>query len=434
MRALVRLYQAARGALAGETSSNLFYSIAGNGFQSALGFISFTVVARALGPEGFGLFVLAFGAFAAAAQILDMGLNSAFTRYGAQADSDADEPGSARLLRACLESKLMLYVAGAALGLLLAGPFASTVLKEPKAAALLRWAVAASGVLSLHYFLLTALQAWQKFKEASLALAITAVVKLISAVLLWKAGLLSAGAALAVYMLSPLAGVFYALACIPAERISGVWAARCVSSETKKLWSFGGWMGVSAACLAVMGYLDVGTLSRFFGAAEVGLYAAGFRLASVFRTTVAALAAVFTQRASTFRDVERLKKYLEKSGFLAAAAAAAMPVLWFAAPPLIRGAFGNLYAGSIGIFQVLGVGMMIAAAATPFTSAFFAWDASRSIAGIALAQLACLAGLLLWLVPGQASRGAAWAFTLSQGIAFVLTLAVLRFQIRNMAS
>ena len=413
----------------GPSAVNSFIVGCGNGVQALASLAATILVSRRLGPGGYGIFALALGAATTITPIMDFGLHAGLLRNVARSHAAGDHGAIARSLWAYAEIQIIFFVIVAGAGWALSGWLARDVLKFPHLW-LLRGAIVGAMGLNLLACGRGLLEACQRFLDVALVTASTAAVRLIAIAALIVAARLTPSWALFIYLAVPALGLLFAL-----PRLPGVSLSRPANGnflqEKKELFNFGGWIGVLAACSSIAGYLDMTLLNRSFDVQSVGLYAAAYRLASVFLTLSFPLAAVLRARASTFQSTGRLEAYLGKAKISAVLAGLGIVIVWAAAPLIVRLCLGPSYEASIPLLRILAVGTGIMFASSPFSMAFYAFGQSRALALLGPTHIVVFFSTLKLFIPRFGIAGAAWAFSLTQLFLFLLTLVLVREALKS---
>jgi O-antigen/teichoic acid export membrane protein len=327
---------------------------------------------------------------------------------------------------------LIFFVVVAGTGWALSGWLARDVLKFPHLW-LLRGAIVGAIGLNLLACGRGLFEACQKFIDVALVTAITGALRLIAVAALLAAASLTPSSALFIYLAVPALGLLFALPRLPGVALSRP-ASGDLSRERKELLAFGGWFGVLTACSSIAGYLDMTFINRAFDSRAVGFYAAAYRLASVFLMLSFPLTSVLKARASTFQTTERLESYLGKAKISAVLAGLGVLAVWAAAPMIVRLCLGPSYEASTPLLRILAVGTGVMFASAPFMMAFYSFGRSRALAVLGPTHIVVFFLALKILVPRLGIAGAAWAFSLTQSILFLLTLILVKDALKKQPS
>jgi O-antigen/teichoic acid export membrane protein len=171
----------------------------------AAGFATAVLIARALGPQGFGVYSFMLIAATLMAQVPGAGLDMSAVRVSAR-HRERDPERARQVLLVAGIGKTLLGLALALLGVLVAGWLAGGELGPPESAAALRFAAAASLALALTEFTIAALQAYERFGAMLAVSALTAALRFAPVALLWAAGALRLQAAMAAFLAAAYVG------------------------------------------------------------------------------------------------------------------------------------------------------------------------------------------------------------------------------------
>ena len=140
--------------IAEESAKGSFYLMSGTAASTIIGAVASIVVARLLGPSGYGLYSLAFVLPALFVSFADLGVSSALTRFAANLRSQ----GRYLRLASMIGSAIFLNLAVSSMAFLLmfefAGPLAAFVLQRQDMKELLAVAsflVVFQGIFNLSY-------------------------------------------------------------------------------------------------------------------------------------------------------------------------------------------------------------------------------------------------------------------------------------------
>lgn len=369
------------------------------------------ILARDLGPRGYGIFVFATGVAALLAQLAAFGwpalTNRLMPAYQNQQDwshlrgflNAGDRVvGGLSVIASVVLVLLGLYTdlfsddmsKGLLLSVLIVVPFALTRLRKQQLAAVGRPAL---GI----------------FYDETLGPIIVVLVLL-------AAGLPDVTGAMAVYGAGSLLAVLLATLAFrrkwPSE-IRAVQPAYLVAT----------WMGmampiaVGLSSRMLMTKADVLMLAPLAGVEEVGLYGAAFRVTYVITFPQIVLMAVMTpliSQAFAAHRPDQLRSRLRIANLFSLLTALPPALLIIALSELImEGVFGPAYAAAAPTLAILAVGQLAASLVMPFSSVLMMGGRERVFGTINLAALALNVLLNLLLAPRYGALGSAVATTIS---------------------
>jgi PST family polysaccharide transporter len=376
-------------------------------FAQIAGFLTAVLVARALGPESFGVYSLALISATLLAQLPGPGADMTAVRVSAR--YRAHDPGRAReaLLVAGLAKaavSLALTLAGAAL----AGPLAALWLDHPLGATALRYAALSAFAIGMTEYMLSTLQAGERFGRMLFVSLATAALKLGPVAALWAAGALNLPIALALFLAAAYAGLL-----LSALASRQMWAGplRHAAAILRELVGFSRWLVGAMLIGALTSNLDVLALTYLAGATAAGLYSAGRVLTLPLAFAGGALGAVLLPRLSALTDLEQIGRATRRVTYAAAGGTAlAAIVMVGAAPALMRMVYGERYDGAASIFQILTLAYAVQLLTWPALTMLLALNRPDIIAGLSLGALCITAAGYALAVPAMGADGAAWVF------------------------
>jgi len=392
-------------------------------FAQAAGFLTAVLVARALGPESFGIYSLALISATLLAQLPGPGADMSAVRVSAR--YRAHDPERARevlLVAALAEASVSLIVA--LVGIALAGPLAATFLEHPQGATALRCAVLSAGAIGMTEYMLATLQAGEHFGRMLFVSLATATLKLLPVGLLWAAGTLTLPIALALFVAAAYAGLLLSML-----MSWHMWAGaiRHGRDTLRELLAFSRWLIAAMLLGALTSNLDVLALTYLAGAAPAGLYSAGRTLTLPLAFAGGALGAVLLPRLSAMTDRARVVSAVRQMTlYSAAATAVAVAGLMLLAPLIMRIVYGASYSEAAVIFQVLTLAYGVQLITWPALTMEMVFDRPDVVAWVIGAVLCLTAAGYVVIVPLAGMLGAAWVFLAGATVQFVAYLRILR--------
>lgn len=182
-----------------------------------------------------------------------------------------------------------------------------------------------------------------------------------------------------------------------------------------------GWLGILYLRLPPILLLLLG------GAAPTGQFAAASRVADAAKLGhFSAFTALYPalSRFHARRGENALKAFRLPLLFLMGAACALSLALFFLAGPLVSILFGDSYAPSIAVVQILAWTIIPYAGNNFLVLSLLARGREADLALVSLASLLCLAGLTAWWTPALGARGASLAALCAETIQLPILLAL----------
>jgi O-antigen/teichoic acid export membrane protein len=372
------------------------------------------VMARVLGVEKFGIFVLTFSVLGYAG-VFDGGLTRAVIR--AVAMNGDDETLNRDVIGTATYAVIALGTAGSLLVFLLARPIAgflnvsAAALGDTIDALQMMALVIPAYLLSLVWF--AYLEGKQQFMQLS-------VLKTFTGVLV--AGLPAVAVLLRPTLSAALGGLLLArivtmlAAYLPCRAGLKTSVFPFHRATLRALLQFGGWITVSNIISPVMSYVDRFILSNLLGAHRVAFYAAPSEMVTRMSVIPGAVSRtifpLFSRRPGESRDTARSVS----RGLLVVCTIVAIPIFIFSGWLLDVWLGAPYGAESAGILRILLVGFIFNALAQVPYSRIQAHGKSRATAFIHLCELVPYLALLTLLIREYGLIGAAVAWTVRVGV------------------
>ncbi|MBK8166437.1 MAG: flippase [bacterium] len=406
---------------------NSLWNAAGLVVPSLIALPALAVMARVLGVEKFGVFMLVFSALGFAG-VFDGGLVRAVIR--AVAMNGGDEQLNGRVVGTAGWVVLALGVGVAAAVAATAAPLVSLlkVSAVARADSIIALRVAALVIpvylLSLVWF--AYLEGKQRFARLSLIKSVTGILltMLPALAVLARPGLDAALAALLVARLATLAAAYR-----PCRDAIGAAIFRYDRATARDLFRFGGWIAVSNLLAPMMGYADRFLISNVLGAARVAFYAAPAEVAARLSVIPGAVARTIFPLFSQLQESSAEQARRAFRGLLVVCLAVAVP-LFLVADWFLDRWLGPPYGEESAIvLRLLLIGFVFNALGQVPYSRIQALGRSRDTAMLHMIELVPYLLLLVLLVRDFGLAGAAAAWTTRVVIDFV----VLQLMARRLA-
>ena len=371
----------------------------GMGLSTILSAISIFLIARFLGPTGFGLYVTALGLSIIIIDSLELAISGSIINFSAQITKQSQQ-----FIKHGFKLKLIL---GLSVGLVFA--LLSQLLAPILHSQLLKPLLMASffiPVVFLQRFPRSILQAQKRFLSDISIEVCTSLFRLLSILVFYYFFKLTVISALFSYLL----GAFLAFI-FGSFFISWKFLKAKVTKLTKKnFFSFQKWLTFGFILAAIYGRIDSAILIKLAGAEVTGIYQAAFRFFMPVLSFTAVLSLIFTPRFASFSDQVTAKTYLKKALVLSLGFATLVLLIIPLAPFFVNLIFGPQYQAAILPAQILALGFFSFTAGAPLAS-YLVYYSKRTKAFflVNLAQLTLLITLDLLLVPRLGAVGAALA-------------------------
>lgn len=396
---------------------NTLWNVLGLIIPSLIAIPAMAVMARILGVEKFGIFMLSFSVLGYAG-VFDGGLTRAVIRSIAMHDDD--EILNREVVGTASYAVLALGAIGALLIYFWARPIAG-LLKVSDAA--LTDAISALEVLAFAIPVYLLSLVWFAYLEGKQQFVKLSVLKTFSgllvavlpavAVLIWP----SLSAALGGLLLARVATLIVAYRPCRHGLNAGVFHFH--NATLRALFQFGGWITVSNIISPIMVYVDRFILSNIMGANRVAIYAAPSEVVARMSVIPGAVSRtifpLFSKLQGSAGDTARTAS----RGLLFACTLIAIPIFIFA-EWILTAWLGAPYGDeSANILRILLIGFIFSAAAQVPYSRIQAQGNSRVTALIHLAELLPYLALLTFLIGEYGLIGAAMAWTVRVCVDFL---------------
>jgi O-antigen/teichoic acid export membrane protein len=391
--------------------------LAGTAGARAASFLAAVIIARELGPSGFGDFTLFFAVlipFASATDFLDIG----YVRH-------ANVPGGldkGELLRATLALKAAAVTGLVLLSYPIAFVLAEFVLRDAELAPTLTAGVLCGvliGWISLRASTFLAESRYAVYGAINSSFFVAALVALVA--YLATGSTLTTNAAYAIFLAT---SVVLALLC-GASLLRAAWPLRPQRPALRRLLRFGKWLAVAQILYVAAQRLDIMLLSRYVPIEDVGQYGAALRITVIASLMIGSMASFLLPRATrTHGSFVVLRKYLVEGAYLSGGLCIGILVLWVAAPLIVTTFLGEEFEPAISLTRVLLLGVALLAVSTPMVQLLVSDERPRMVPLYFLAKYSVLAVTTVLLAPSFGATGTAWAFVISELVGLVLAGAI----------
>ncbi len=320
----------------------------GNLTATALGFLANILVIRALGPDGFGVVIVATVFLTVLWQVTGRGLDQALVRC--VATFGREDQG--RVPAACQTVHQIKLVLGGGLvlvGVVLAVPLTHFFVGRDVSAAPL--AVAALGALtaSLWGYTGASLQAARAFARYTFVQVANAIVRLVLTVALFAMGIMTPVLALVAVTTGYAGGAACGYLLAPAA-VRGLHGR---ADLRPTIYRYSRWLVISSIVYLLYTRQDQLLLARLAGAETAGVYGAAITFIQLVDLLTASLLTVFLPRVCEQSDRGGLRRQVRTSLWVSAALAVPAIALLFVARPAMSSLLGPRFGPSIPIFTII---------------------------------------------------------------------------------
>lgn len=333
--------------------------------NGVLGALFYIVIARTLGPAQFGIFSVAVAASTLLADVSDLGTDTGLVRFVGRYIKK-DKQKAYRFLKLTLKIKVVTSLIVISIGLILAPFLADTVFAKPNLAVPLRIAFLGIGSAQLFAFVTHEFQSFQKFLHWGAIFVSTNLLRLILIFFVMSSGVLTSENSLLIYISIPFLGFLIGSFFVPTSAFLKVDNEWQVASE---MFHFNKWVTAFTIVAATSSRFDTFISARLLSQAQVGIYSASNQLVQIVPQLIVALGTVFAPKMSEMGALTDLKKYLVKSQIMVTIIAVLGLVAIPIAAVLIPIFYGVAFQGSVPVFVVLFVAMLVFLISVPIHNA-----------------------------------------------------------------
>lgn len=364
-------------------------------------------LARALSPEGFGLFALAFGIAALATLPSDFGISASAARF--IAEHRGDRSAVAAVLADALKLKLLIAGATSVALVALAGPIASAYGAPDLGWPLRGIALAVFGQSLMLLFGGAFVAQGRTSRNLKLVLGESAV-EFGASVALVLLGGGAAGAAFGRAVGYSFGAVLGLLMLTRMLRGAGGKASAAQGGSMRRIAGYAGALALVDWVYSSLTYVDILIIGALLDSAAVGIFHAPLRLIAVpLYVGLAVASGVAPRLARHATERPNVQAFVIAVRLLIVFQAAITVVLFVWAEPLVDLLLGSDYRESADVLRALAPFVFLAGLAPLVSLAANYLGAARSRVPIAVAALLVNAGLDLALIPEYGVVGAAIA-------------------------
>jgi len=392
--------------------------ILGNGSYVGLGFLANVFSANGLTPAQFGLVSIALAALSVLQEICGNGLDLSMVRLAAPY-VDKDPNKAATFYRAALQLKLFVNGSIALLLYLLAPWLADTFFNTPELAPLLRWVSFGLMGACMFNYILSRVQAEERFTLYAILRGSNNIGKLIVLCLIWWFGVFTPNSVMGAWMGAFFIG--YGLALMMGAKRNAVKPEGPLIQPQywKEIFHFSKWVIASSFLFSMYSRVDMLILSRFVDSAAIGQYAAAWNITFIIDLMTYSVIIALLPQAVKIQRHEDFPAYLKKTfAICVTIAILLMPIYllsdWFFS------VFFPAYTQSADLFGVLFMGAIITLIFHPLYLILYARNRVNRLTLINLLLLLFCTATGLAVIPTYGAPGAAWVTVIGRVFASLL--------------
>jgi O-antigen/teichoic acid export membrane protein len=399
-------------------------STAVNGVFGAIGA---AIIARALGVEEFGVLSLVVSVMTLLEAISDLGLSSALTRFGSEAVAAGDLPRVRRLASIVFRWRWSIAAVVLLLSLLFVRPLMGYFFTQVDARIEFLFKVSLFGVVfaTLGGTFTALYQSFKEFRTQALLSIGRGATKVLLIVLFVY--LLSQASLTWMLLAEVLSAFVFFVAGYVFLPIRGLDLRSKDEQAQRQVVRFARWIALSQVFAMLATRIDLALLGALSDATNLGLYSAAQKVIGLMTVAVVSYSSVLFIEMSSAPTPAGLSQKRKESFAVVGAVIVGIALAALLADPIIPILFGEKFAGAIPAFRVMCVGLAFVVGAFPTNGTLFARNRSFAFPVMSGTSIAILVPANMLLVPAYGSVGAAIAYTLGTGGAFVVSVGLALF-------
>lgn len=283
-------------------------TIVGTFINGILGALFYVVLARALGPSGFGLLTIALTTQVLIADIADIGTNTGLVRF-VSSNLVQNKEKAYKFLKLALKIKLISSTVSFLIIFMLAPYLVTYLFHKEELVLLLRLSALGIGGALLFSFATSTLQAYQKYFLWSSINILTNFLRLMLIFILGYSLMLNLVNSLIVYILLPFFGFFVTLLILPTKKIL---MSKNEFSLASDFFKYNIPVAIFSAIAAFSARLDIYLNAILLSSKDVGIYGAANQLIQFMPQLVSALGLVAAPKFASFQNNFQMLTYFKK--------------------------------------------------------------------------------------------------------------------------
>lgn len=392
--------------------------ILGNGSYVGLGFLANVFSANGLTPAQFGLVSIALATLSVLQEVCGNGLDLSMVRLAAP-HVEKDPNKAATFYRAALQLKLLVNGA-IALGLYLLAPWLAVALfNAPDLAPLLQWVSFGLMGACMFNYMLSRVQAEERFTLYMILRGSNNVGKLIVLCIIWWLAAFSPNTVMGAWMGAFFIGYGLALMLGATRNAVKPTGPLIQPAFWKEIFHFSKWVIASSFLFSMYSRVDMLILSRYVDSAAIGQYAAAWNITFIIDLMTYSIIIALLPQAVKIQRHQDFPEYLKKTFAICAVVAVMLTPSYFLAGWFFS-VFFPAYTDSAALFEVLFLGAIITLLFHPLYLILYARNRVNRLTLINLLLLLFCTAMGLAVIPVYGAPGAAWVTVIGRVFASVL--------------
>ena len=393
------------------------FFVYGGGLVNGLSLFAINVLfARALTQDAFGTISLSLLVLSTVAEMSDLGLNGALSRFAPYYIANKKQEKLKQLVKTIWQWRIWMSAGLTVGGILVADLLARYVFGQEVLTPYFRLSFLGLGGVILLGFTSTYLKAAERFRYNARIQALKGVLRLLAIGAMVACGVTNLFWFLAVYIVVPwvLFGITYSVLPDQFQKVSiGKEERRQLHKELAK---FSFWLTLWSLTAILSTRIDQAMLSHMLGVDDVALYAAAYQFVFLYALFQQSVSAVLLPKASGFTSVQQLTTFVRRvARWLVPAGILLIPLIFFSQWGFTL-IFGDQYQAAIPAYLVLSMSMAISIVASAYAFIPIVYNRTDISAVSGIVQLLLNIVLNLYFIPRYGVVGAAYTFLI--GIIF----------------
>ena len=373
-----------------------------NILSKGLNLILIILVARTLGPEGYGLYSFVAVSILFLGNFLDFGMENSAVRFsGKYPDKRGEIFGAYFLFKTAMLTALFFLI-------LLFPEAIAALLNKPGIEKYLLIIFMGCAMENYQYVITTYLQSMERFTARAVINAGVFFVRLVSIFILLRLSILDIRTISFFFALSGLPFVLLYFKYF-INFLGNIFRHKIPGGLSREIFHYAKWIVAGSVAMNIMTRLDFYLIVSMLSFREAGLYNSAFQLVSPFVIISLVFGKVFLPKVSKYTELSQVKIYLKKAAKTGAVISALLILIIPFCRDVILLVFGERYIEAIGVFRILLVSYILTLWNVMFGIAFYSTGHSKYMSAGAYIELLVFAVSAFSLVPYAGMEGAAWS-------------------------
>ena len=383
------------------------------------------ILIRTIDTDAYGAFTLAVLTLTTLAEMSDLGLNGAITRFVPEFIKHGKTAALHEVVSIVYRLRIILSAGITITGLVFAPQIAIFIFGQPAIAEAIRIGFLGVGGVVLLGFVSTYLKATEQFVKNTWLQVLKGIIRVVAVLALSltlapQTPLLYIG----IFVLVPWLILPFFLHVLPKKRTdSNQLSVGEKQTLKKEIASFSGWLVVWSFAAIIGTRVDQIMLSNMLSLEAVAIYAYGFQFVFAYSFLQQSFSAIIAPKMNIINSTSELQSFVTRSfkwglfGSLGVSMITVVFVIFFR--PTF---FPDVYTASLPVFILIVLAMMIAMICMPYTQIITVYKKSKltAISGLISLVVNIIGNAVL--IPTYGTLGAAWAFFFSMTLSTVFSL------------